>query len=164
MPLQRVTPGLSNNTLVTSKTVPFSDIDLSFTARPGSLDSDGVFRGDIYKKEDTSAVLQAVENILLTNTLEKPFEPSFGANLRSLLFENTNTLSENFISTLIKNSLERWEPRAKVTKIKYYGGEGLIDSGVENIRSYVTNNIRIDIELLINNIGFVTTVNMNRFR
>ena len=164
MPLQRVTPGLTSNTLVTSKTIPFSDVDLSFSAKPGSKGSDGVFRGDIYKKQDVAAVLQAVENILLTSTLEKPFEPSFGANIRSLLFENTNALSENFISTLITTSLQRWEPRAKVEEIRYYGGNDLISSGVEDLRSYITNEIRIEVELIVNNVGIVTTVNMNRFR
>lgn len=164
MPLQRQSPGLSKNTLVTSKTVPFKDIDLSFAAKPGSRGSDGVLRGDVYKKEDVDAVLQSVQNILLTNTLEKPFEPSFGANLRQLMFENTNALSENFITGIIKTSIERWEPRAKLVGVKYYAGNSLIRPQVEDLRSFVMNEVSIEIELIVNNTGIVTTVNMNRFR
>ena len=164
MALKRVSPGLSNNTLTTGKQILYSDIDLSFTAKPGSEGIDGIFRGDIYKKVDTAAVLQAVENILLTNTGEKPFEPSFGANLRQLLFENTNAYSEQFITSLIKESIGRWEPRAKVISVKYYAGGGIISSGISDFRDYVNNKVRIDVELLIDNEGRVATVNMNRLR
>lgn len=164
MALKRVSPGLSNKTLTTGKQILYSDIDLSFTAKPGSEGTDGVYRGDIYKKVDVNAVLQSVENILLTNTGEKPFEPTFGANLRQLLFENTNAYSEGFISSLIRESIGRWEPRAKVMSVKYYAGNQMITSGISDFRDYINNKIRIDVELLIDNEGRVATVNMNRLR
>lgn len=165
MALKRVAPGISRPTLTTGKTDFYSDIDLSFTAKPGSPDSDGVFKGDIYKKKDVAAVIQSVENILLTNTLEKPFEPSFGGNLRQLLFDLNTAYSEKLISKLIEDSIRRWEPRvAEVLSIKYYSGNDLIAQGIKDFRDYVMNNVRIDIELLIDNEGRVATVNMNRLR
>jgi phage baseplate assembly protein W len=164
MALKRVTPGLKTKTLTTGKQRLYSDLDLSFAAKPGSEDADGVFKGDVYKKGDVAAVIQSVQNILLTNTGEKPFEPTFGANLRQLLFDQTSAYSELFISDIIKLSLLKWEPRARVVSVKYYAGNDLLKSGISDFRSHVNNTVRIDVELLINNEGRVATVNMNRLR
>lgn len=164
MALQRTAPGFTTNSLVTAKLKAYKDIDLSFEPKPGTLAEDGNFKGDVFKKEDVSAVVQSVQNILLTNTQEKPFEPSFGGNLRALLFDNYNSFSTNFINTLITQSLKRWEPRVRVKSIKYFAGNNLIEDGIEDFRAYVVNDVRIDIELIINNVGVTTSVNMNRFR
>jgi len=164
MALQRVTPGLSKGTKVTAKKKFYSDIDLSFTPKVGSPDTEGNFSGDIYKKLDYRAVQQSVENLLLTNTLEKPFEPSFGANLREMLFEHSAEYSVSYLKDRIETSVKRWEPRAVITDVKFYSGEELISAGIANIGSYVNNNVRIVVEFEINNKGFKTSVNMNRFR
>ena len=164
MALQRVTPGLSKETRVTTKNRFYSDIDLSFSPKTGSPDADGNYSGDIYKKLDARAVTQAVENILLTNTLEKPFQPTFGANLRSMLFSLDTDYSEAFLTDMIETSIKRWEPRAKVLEVHYYSGDELIRAGIANFGSYVSNEVSIIIELEINNKGFSTTINLNRFR
>ena len=164
MALTRTSPGLKKSTLTTGKNNFYSDIDLSFAAKPGSVDENGVRTGDIYKKTDTKAVIQAVENILLTNSGEKPFEPSFGGNIRSMLFDQSTAFSSTFVMTQISNAVNRWEPRATVTDVKYFVGQQLLDAGIEDFRSYVNNEVRIQIELLIDNEGFITTVNMSRLR
>ena len=164
MALQRVTPGLSKETRVTAKKKFYSDIDLSFSPKTGSPDADGNYSGDIYKKLDARAVTQAVENILLTNTLEKPFQPTFGANLRSMLFSLDTDYSEAFITDMIETSIKRWEPRAKVLEVHYYAGDELIRAGIANFGSYVSNEVSVIVELEINNKGFSTTINLNRFR
>ena len=165
MALTRTTPGLNKKTtLTTGKNNFYSDIDLSFTAKPGSVDENGVRTGDIYRKTDAAAVIQAVENILLTNTGEKPFEPSFGGNIRSMLFDQSTAFSSTFLLTQISNAINRWEPRAEVTDVKYFVGQQLLDSGIEDFMAYVNNEVRIQIELLIDNEGFITTVNMSRLR
>ena len=165
MALQRINPGLSKNTKVTTKQKFYSDIDLSLTAKPGSQDVNGVFKGDIYKKTDVAAVVQSVKNIILTNTLEKPFEPSFGANIRSILFETTGSFSSEIVVSLIKTQIEKWEPRAKVTAVNFSNEEGFIASGIGNLQQYYDNTLRISVEFDINNKGFYTTsVQLNRFR
>jgi len=164
MALQRVTPGLSKETKVTTKKKLYSDIDLSFTPKTGSPDADGNFTGDIFKKLDARAVLQAVESILLTNTLEKPFQPSFGADLRSMLFESDTSYSEAFVTEQISNQIKRWEPRAKVTSVKYYSGNELISRGISSLRSAIYNTVQIVVDLEINNKGFSSSINLNRFR
>ena len=164
MAVARVNPGLTKSTRVTVKNKYFSDIDLSFSAKTGSPDENGNYSGDIYKKVDVRAVEQSVQNILMTNTLEKPYQPSFGANIRAMLFEPTISYSEDMISTSIVNEIKRLEPRAKVTSVKYYTGDELIESGIESFGKYVSNEIRIVIDLQIDNKGFTTQINLNRFR
>jgi phage baseplate assembly protein W len=165
MALQRIVPGLSKNTKITTKIKLFSDVDLSFTAKQGSEDNgNGVFRGDLYKKVDAAAVKQSVQNIILTNQLEKPFEPKFGANLRSFLFGLSSSFSDDTIKDQIKTQVERWEPRAKITDVIFFNGQTLIPLGTGDISNHFDNTIRIVIEFDINNKGFSTSVQLNRFR
>lgn len=89
----------------------YSDLDLTFDARTTT-------DGDLYKKTDAAAVKQAVKNLLLTNRFEKPYRPDYGANLSSLLFELADENVGEEIIDLVKNAIQRYEPRAKILDIK----------------------------------------------
>jgi phage baseplate assembly protein W len=54
----------------------------------------------------------------LTNRFEKPFRPQFGANLQSLLFGLADGLTGKDITERIKESIEAFEPRARLQKLK----------------------------------------------
>jgi len=173
MALKRVTPGLKDNTLVTGKQIEYKDIDLTFTAKSGAASSysgsvGSDFKGDIFKKTDAAAVIQSVQNILLTNKLEKPFNPNYGANLRSMLFENVESYSETIIRDLITNAIGRDEPRATVTDVKFYDGNTLTERGAANVfsRNSLRNTVSIVVEFTIENAQgeFSARVNMNRLR
>lgn len=164
MALQRISPGLKKRSTAVTRTDRYSDIDLSFTPKFGSPNANGEYSGDVYKKVDVNAVIQSVETILLTNTLEKPFEPSFGANLRQMLFENTASYSGYFLTQQIQNSVRLWEPRAVVTGVSFYTSEDLIPAEAASLGQYINNTVRIVVELLISNKGFRTSIELNRFR
>ena len=165
MALKRVSPGLKDKTLTTGKKKLYSDVDLTFARKPGTL-VDGVYVGDIYKKIDTAAVVQSVENILLTNYYEKPFEPFYGANIRAMLFETIESYSDQLVTRMITEAIDRWEPRATVIDVEYYAGDELIPKGVIALREYAKNSIYIKVEFKIENIeeSFIASVNMNRLR
>ena len=57
----------------------FVDIDLDFTRNP--------ITGDVSIKTDGQAVLRSIKNIVNTMFGEKKFDPTFGGNIRQLLFE-----------------------------------------------------------------------------
>lgn len=99
---------LQKSTLITSRTIEYIDIDLTFAKKPA---------GDIYKKKDAAAVKQAVKNLLLTNHYEKPFLPFFGSDLRSMLFELADDQTDSNLRNNIQNSMEIYEPRAEVLDI-----------------------------------------------
>ena len=94
--------------IVTTRNKKYSDIDLTFTAKPS---------GDVYKKIDAAAVKQSVKNLLLTSRYEKPFQPNFGANLNSALFALDTDYDPDYIQDLIADAIAKYEPRARVLEI-----------------------------------------------
>tara|TARA_Y100000389_G_scaffold134928_1_gene132415 strand:+ start:2042 stop:2482 length:441 start_codon:yes stop_codon:yes gene_type:complete len=100
--------GNLEQSFVVSKVKTFSDIDVSFTAKPN---------GEIYKKMDAAAVKQSVKNIVLTNHFEKPFQPYFGGNVSTMLFEMADGTTTSSLKRTIKDAIESYEPRALVQEI-----------------------------------------------
>jgi phage baseplate assembly protein W len=100
---------LQTATVTTSRVRQYTDIDLTFKAKPTS--------GEIYKKTDAAAVKQAVKTLVMTNQLEKPFRPSFGGNMQSQLFELADRGKSSMIKRNIKENIEMFEPRAKILDI-----------------------------------------------
>ena len=88
----------------------FSDFNTSLAVHP--------VKKDLSLKTDENAVKQSVKNILLTNTLEKPFSPLFGANLNSFLFELSEFFDEQEIEDEVRTAIENYEPRAIVRNVK----------------------------------------------
>lgn len=108
------------NTNAKTNAIPnesFSDLDISFVAHPIS--------GDVAIKKDSDAIKRSVRNIVLTNHYERPFKPSFGANLRRLLFETIGVGMTNKAAKEIAKALTILEPRiSNVTfDIKNRGNE-----------------------------------------
>ena len=99
---------INKKTLVVSRARIYKDIDLSFAKKPD---------GDVYKKVDAAAVKQAVKNLLLTNTTEKPFAPNFGADLNSFLFNLDTEFDADLLEERIIQKVDQYEPRAKVVNV-----------------------------------------------
>lgn len=100
---------LNRRALVTTRTRDYSDIDLTFAARPS---------GDVYKKIDAAAVKQSVKNILLTNRFERPFNPFFGSDLQQMLFELAVADNAEFIKDDVTTAINRYEPRAQLLEVE----------------------------------------------
>lgn len=84
----------------------YSDLDLAFRINPVT--------GNIAKKTDVESIKQSVLNILLTNPGERPFDPNFGCDIKSLLFENFDSLVASVLEDKILLALSNYEPRVKV--------------------------------------------------
>jgi len=95
--------GLDTITLATTRNRKYIDLDIAFSPKPVS--------GDIYKKTEAAAVKQAVKNLLLTNFGERPFQPYFGGNLTSYLFELTDRTLDTRIKRRIRSTIKAYEPR-----------------------------------------------------
>jgi len=87
----------------------YKDFAYSFFANPMS--------GDVGKKTGASAVKSAIVSILKTNHNERMFQPEFGSNIRALLFEQMNPITEQRIKTEVENAVKNHEPRAEVLGI-----------------------------------------------
>ena len=88
----------------------YKDMAYSMFANPMS--------GDIGKKTGAGAVKGAILSILKTDFNERLFQPEFGSNIRSLLFEPMNPITVERIKTEVKEAVTRHEPRAQVTGVK----------------------------------------------
>lgn len=86
------------------------DLDFHFDINPVT--------NDVPIVADVKAIKQSVLNILLTNHGERPFKPTFGANLRSYLFEPVDNVTIVLIANQIKEAITNWEPRVRVVDIK----------------------------------------------
>ena len=101
---------LSYSKRVTKERI-YSDIDLTLGARTST-------DGDVFKKTDAASVKQALKTLILTNRFEKPYKPSFGANLSGLLFELADEDTGEEVLTRIKAAIDKYEPRVKTLDIK----------------------------------------------
>ena len=88
---------------VSSSGSRYSDLNLRMTPHPQ--------RKDIIPLRDDAAVKNAVRTLLITNFFERPFQPSLGANLRSLLFEPADAITRLAIKDGCLDVLQKHEPR-----------------------------------------------------
>ena len=87
----------------------YKDLAFSMFANP--------MNGDIGKSTGATAVKRAIVGILKTNFNERMFQPEFGSNIRALLFEPMNPITEERMKTEIEEAVKRHEPRAQVIGI-----------------------------------------------
>jgi phage baseplate assembly protein W len=133
--LSREDGNLSTSLIISSRSRTFKDIDLSFTPKDN---------GELYTKTDAAAVKQAVKNLIQTNYFEKPFQPLYGADLRSLLFELADDDIEEDIQDQIGRAIAKYEPRALLRNV-------FVDSQPDR------NMIRITIEFQVVNSDEIVT-------
>jgi len=100
---------LQSRSVISTKKRVYKDLDLTFARAPNN---------DVFKKTDAAAVKQSVKNILLTNRLEKPFNATFGGNLNRFLFELSTYFDEQEIEDDIRETIQRYEPRARISSIR----------------------------------------------
>ena len=96
-------------TVYTNVTRDFKDLDLSMNIHP--------VRKDVNKHIGDRAVINSIKNILSTNRNERLFNPSFGGNIRALLFENVDNLTSIRMEKQITELIDNFEPRASVSKV-----------------------------------------------
>ena len=99
MPLERVSQG-------------FKDISMSFQANP--------LNEDLIALKNANAIARSVKNIVFTVPGEKFFNENFGSKISASLFENVNEISASSIEDQIRISIENYEPRVELIKVKAY--------------------------------------------
>ena len=93
-------------------TLSFKDININFKKHPVT--------GDLVVSKDASAIKQAIVNLLLTNKGERPFNPDYGSNIRSYLFEPLDYGTAAQIELSITSTLAKFDPRINVRSIDIY--------------------------------------------
>lgn len=85
------------------------DIDFNMTAHPLS--------GDLSTKRGSSAIVQALKNIVLTNYYERGFNIELGTNTRYSLFENVGVLEAQTLKQNIVRAVNNYEPNVEIIDV-----------------------------------------------
>lgn len=105
----------------TSKTETiYSDLTSNLNIHPTKL--------DVELDTNEEAIKQSIRNILFTNRGERLFNPTFGSDLTSLLFENMSPQTESSIREYIELAINNFEPRATIIDV--------IVSAIPDINAY----------------------------
>ena len=115
-----VEDGNLSTSIITARTSKYTDMDISFINKPTTASGPGGVnvRTDIEVISDAVAVKQSIQNILLTGKGEKPFMPMYGTDLQYLLFDLDTDFDEDLLHDEITNSINIFEPRANIQKIR----------------------------------------------
>ena len=129
----------------------YRDFDLSFRKHPVT--------GKLLMKKDDEAVKQAVRNLVLTNKYERPFQPEFGGDVRSKLFENFSPFIQSNMENRINTTLKNFEPRVKI----------MDDIGVDTVSvlpypDYNGMNVTIRFKVIASLSDISLDINLNRVR
>ena len=92
-----------------TKIKQYVDLDLSFQINP--------FTKDLYLKTDEDAVKTSIRHLLRTSNFERPFHPEIGTQIRSLMFEHFSSAVRIAMERTIRESIEKFEPRARILDV-----------------------------------------------
>lgn len=83
--------------------IKYRDLDLNFTKHPITNDVSQIINSD--------AVKRSVQNLIFLQLFDKPFHPEINARISSLLFEHSNTYTQEQLKEYITDILTKYEPR-----------------------------------------------------
>ena len=93
-------------TTTTVKDQVYSDFLTDLNSHPVSK--------DVLRFVNENAVTRSIKNLLLTDRGERLYQPNVGSNIRKMLFEPMMESTAEIISQYIQETIELYEPRAKV--------------------------------------------------
>jgi len=88
----------------------FQDFNTSLAVHP--------IRKDLSLKADVDAVKQSIKSLILTDKMERPFQPTIGCDIRKSLFENFTPQTIMVAKQRIGETIEQYEPRCNIIDIK----------------------------------------------
>ena len=97
MPVERVSKG-------------FKDLSMSFQVNP--------ITSDLIATKNEVAIARSVRNLVLTRPGEKFFNPNLGSRVYETLFDNMDEISASIVEDDIKDTIDNYEPRVKLMKVK----------------------------------------------
>lgn len=90
-----------------TQTIFYSDYDGNFSRQND---------GDVKKNVDLDAIINSLNNIILTKQGERRMLPTFASNIRHLLFEPIDEITARRIAEELIDSIRVWENRISITR------------------------------------------------
>jgi len=98
-----------NNSRAASKTT-YTDLPLNLAIHPNTQ--------DLTALRDIDAVKASVKNLVMTNFMERPFQPTVGTGVTGLLFENNDAFTKESIKDEIYRVIKEHESRANGVQVE----------------------------------------------
>lgn len=134
-----------------TKTTPQTAKPLVYSDFYSNLDLELVKKDLLsYKNEDS--VKRSIRNILLTDKGERFFNPTFGSDIRKMLFENFSPSTEQVVADLIKTAIGNHEPRANVIDVNVSGNPDQNSMYINIVFSVINKAEPVTLELILNRI------------
>ena len=129
-----------------NRKVKYSDFRVNLDVHPHT--------GDLTRFVNEESVKKHLRNLILTDKYERPFLPSFGCNIRSLLFEPLDAQSLRVAEDLIREAIKEHIPYINVVYV----------SVIEEVTP--SNAVRIDLAYHLLNVETIqkATIFLDRVR
>ena len=108
----------------------YVDFDMDFDKHPA--------HGDLTQVKKSTAINRSLKNILMTNAGERLFQPDIDSGIRILLFENFSPLTTSRLESVIKQAIEKYEPRADLQNVTVHAKEE--ENSYQIIITYIPDN------------------------
>ena len=92
-------------------------------------------------KNDPTHIAESIQQIFITNFLERPMESDIYTSVTSLLFEPNDIALQQVLKSRIVADLERLETRVKCSEDNIECEVETDDNGIEYLYAYITYNI-----------------------
>ena len=92
-------------------------------------------------KNDPTHIAESIQQIFITNFLERPMESDIYTSVTSLLFEPNDISLQQVLKSRIVADLERLETRVKCLEDNIEFEVETDDNGIEYLYAYITYNI-----------------------
>lgn len=69
------------------------------------------------KYTNEEAVKKSIRNLITTEKYDRLFQPEVGCRIKSLLFENMSPIIVDEMKSVIRETIDRYEPRARILDI-----------------------------------------------
>jgi phage baseplate assembly protein W len=87
----------------------YSDFYTNFNIHPQSK--------RLAKYTNEEAVKKSIRNLITTEKYDRLFQPEVGCRIKSLLFENMSPIIIEEMKSVIRETIDRYEPRARILDI-----------------------------------------------
>ena len=89
---------------------------------------------------------------MLTNVGERHFNPDYGSDINKVLFENITPQTISTLKSLIRTSIENFEPRAKILEVSVTPSADEHYLNVNVIFNIINKTEPINLDILLNRI------------
>lgn len=134
----------SDKFTITQARVVYGDIKTNLQVHPGSK--------DVVMISGVDTIKACILNLIKTSPYERPFQPSLGSYLSTLMFENMDTHTLSFARQMIKDTVNLYEPRATINDVTISPAPDENGIYITIVYSVLNNNTPITIDLILNRV------------